>query len=621
MAGSSPLAWGLPLVFTLAVFAVWAAGMSAAQRILDALAREEAALAGCAPLLRRLAEPVPADAAEPEPAAESAPDEPEEQIRRLPVPMLRRRLEQVRHGVRLGAPAPAIAPVAAAEGPPLGSERALRVARDLALPLGIAGTLLSLVFALAGGDIAAPGRLAALGWGLTGAMAGIVASAALRVCQSAVQGREEALAESVDAALSAHFLEWLDESITSPEARLAATIQRQLNLQARALRDLLTEKLLDPVGRLAAGAESLAGHSAAWSEASRDLKMAHTGFLAIQKSAQEQHEAQVESLFQQYKGSLADFADEMDRRQAEHAAQAQRLYADLQRAQAELMTGLLGDLREQLAAAHEGQQEASRALLASALDQIGAAVEGRVAAIESQVAQALDGFRQALPGALQEGLTRAVQGAVDLVDLVRGQAGELAQAVAQASQNADRQTQVYERWMGRVEDWQTRLEHALDEGQTAQRAAQEGWQRQTAESLGRMDAALAHAADVSRATHSTLAGVVGQLGDQVRALEETMKALQAQMARLREPVAALDGTLSQAGAPLRDTAGALQQLNAAAETLTRALLASGLSEQQRVQRMQETTDTILARLAASAAQLQAIADRVGALAKQPPTSR
>jgi hypothetical protein len=373
---------------------------------------------------------------------------------------------------------------------------------------------------------------------------------------------------------------------------LTQTVQQGVEAQTRTLEALLAapaEALAVQSADLAKQAGRLAQQSETWRQAVQELQAAQRDFLTAQGETEARHEEQIRQLFLSYQESLASFAEEAKHQQSEARAEAQRFTLDLQRRQTELLTGLLEQLRAQFVAQQREQADTVQRLVESSLALFGETLEKRVAAIESQVTGALQTFRTELPPAVRESITGALSGAVELVDMVREQAGTLAHTVAQVGQNADRQVQAYNQWANRVADWQLRLDQTLVAAQAAQSEMLAGWQQRADLSLGRIDQTLNQAAETSRKGHETMAQAIGYFGQRVVTLDGPLKTLQDQLNALQPPLLALNTAVAQISAPVSSTAGTLDGLNSATNNLTRALTLSAMSDQKRMEQVEKTT--------------------------------
>jgi hypothetical protein len=374
--------------------------------------------------------------------------------------------------------------------------------------------------------------------------------------------------------------------------RLTQTVQQGMEMQTRTLETLLAapaQALAAQSAELATQATRLAQGSETWRLAVQDLQTAQRDFLAAQSETEERHEAQIRQLFLSYQESLASFAEEAKHQQSEARAEAQRFTQELQRRQTELLTGLLEQLRAQFVLLQREQADTVQRLLAGSLTQFGETLEQRVAGIESQVAAALATLQKQLPDALHDGIQTALSGAVELVDMVREQAGTLAHTVAQVGQNADRQVQAYSLWANRIADWQLGLEQTLKAAQAAQNEMLAGWQGRADQSLNRFDQALDQAADTSRKGNEALAQAITYFGQRIVSLEPPLRTLQDQLNALQPPIAALNSAMVQVNGPLAANAGALDGLNGSTNNLTRALTVVATSEQQRTQQAEKLT--------------------------------
>jgi hypothetical protein len=374
--------------------------------------------------------------------------------------------------------------------------------------------------------------------------------------------------------------------------RLAQTVQQGVDAQTRTLETLLaapTQALAAQSAELATQAMRLAQQGENWQQAVQDLRTAQSDMVSAQNDAEVRHEEQIRQLFLSYQESLASFAEEAKHQQSEARAEAQRFTQDLQKRQTELLTGLLEQLRAQFVSLQREQADTVQRLIAGALTQFGETLEQRVAGIESQVAAALQALQKQLPDAMQSSIQAALAGAVELVDMVREQAGTLAHTVAQVGQNADRQVQAYSLWANRLADWQLGLEQTLKAAQTAQTEMLSGWQGRADQSLNRFDQALDHAAETNRKGNEALAQAINYFGQRIVVLEAPLKTLQDQLSALQPPFAALNGAMMQINGPLAANAGALEGLNGSTNNLTRALTVVAASEQQRAEQAEKLT--------------------------------
>jgi len=392
--------------------------------------------------------------------------------------------------------------------------------------------------------------------------------------------------------------------------RLTQTVQQGVESQTRTLEALLAapaQAIAAQSAELATQATRLAQGSETWRQAVQDLQAAQRDFLAAQNEAEERHEEQIRELFLSYQESLASFAEEAKHQQSEARAEAQRFTQDLQRRQTELLTGLLEQLRAQFVSLQREQADTVQRLIAGSLTQFGETLEQRVADIESQVGAALAALQKQLPDAMRDSIQTALSGAVELVDMVREQAGALAHTVAQVGQNADRQVQAYSMWANRIADWQLGLEQTLKAAQAAQTEMLAGWQGRADQSLSRFDQALDQAAETNRKGNEALAQAINYFGQRIVNLEAPLKTLQDQLNALQPPIAALNGALAQMNTPLAVNAGALDGLNSSTNNLTRALTVVAASEQHRADQAEKLTAAYTQSMSAAVQRLNEIA--------------
>jgi hypothetical protein len=373
---------------------------------------------------------------------------------------------------------------------------------------------------------------------------------------------------------------------------LTQAVQTGMDTQTDMLASLLAapaQAIATQSAELATQAGRLAQQGDTWQRAVEDLRTTQHDFLAAQREAEDRHEEQIQQLFRSYQESLASFAEEAKHQQAEARAEAQRFTLDLQRRQTELLTSLLEQLGAQFTGLQREQADTVQRLTESALAQFGETLERRVAGIESQATGALQTFQTDLPPAVRDSIQQALAGAVDLVDMVREQAGTLAQTMSQVGQNADRQVQAYNQWANRIADWQLRLDQTLTAAQAAQAELLAGWQQRADQSLSRIDQTLGEAAEANRKGQETMAQAIAYFGQRVVTLEGPLKSLLDQINALHPPLLALGSGMTQLNAPLAANAGALDGLNGSTTNLTRALTIAAMSEQQRFDQAEKLT--------------------------------
>jgi hypothetical protein len=239
----------------------------------------------------------------------------------------------------------------------------------------------------------------------------------------------------------------------------------------------------------------------------------------------------------------------------------------------------------------------------SATAQVGRVVEERVAAVESHVAAALEAFRTGVPDVLRDSIRAAVADAVSLVDLVREQAGSLAQTVAQVSQNADRQVRSYTEWADRAQQWQIRLDQTLAGFQTGQQETLARQRQQVEQALAQIGQSLSDGMEGARKSQELMSQAVNYFGQRIVGLDEPIRALLAQVQALNAPVQSLGAAFAKAGTPIVATSDAIVKLNDAAANLARAFTVTALAEQKHVEATQSASAAFAQSAAATAARL------------------
>lgn len=474
-------------VFALSVAGLWAWGYRRSWQSLSLSAREEAALPETASKLAELAKDVERRLTE---GANVAPKPLSDRT-----PILDRRVQETWLALRRGAPPQSVDPGLRGRQRASDPERELRTVMDIALAVGITGSVVAILAALGSPDGSTLAKLLAnAGPGLAIGLASVIANTGLQLCHRALQEERERLGALVEDTVSESFIANLPKSIASPEDRLAnageqlaqdtreileysfekhnAGTQKMLTAQAEHSDSLLKEHALligqaltkqvqQPIQQLANQTDALVRQSAAWTAAAVELNGAHTEFLKLQREAHESHEAALSALFVQHRSSLNDFLEMA--RQANHVVLVEMQEATGRQIQdhAKAAADHLVAFREQFAVLITEQEAAHRRVTDAALVSIGAAVEARLVTVDEHIGATLTRAGDRLPDLLRSGVKEGLDETIALLSALREQAAALAHTIAQVSGNADRQLLAYERWQERANAIQAGLETTI----------------------------------------------------------------------------------------------------------------------------------------------------------------
>ena len=485
-------------VFALIVCAVWFRGFLRSVQILSRYAQEEKALPKAKADLEALARDVEAGNWN-------------RQNLQASTPLLDKRLTRVCKELRRGAPLLPGELSASEDHFPL-PEREIRNYREIALQVGIAGAVFSILIALGQPHVTSERLLAQAGPALAGGLAAVIANIGLRLCYRAVQDEQAVLAAQVDAAVSDGFVSALPTAVTSPEERVAAAT-RELALHAtatleaqnaathvtltqqaeqydtllksfgRQITTLLVQQIQQPIQQIADSSGVLAKQSGTWAASVSDLKTAHLGFLNAQKEGQAQHEQRLATTFAQYHRALD--LSLLVVKQANEAAleQTQEFTKRLAALHMQELIEMTSQIQGRYAALQAEQEAVHQRLTEAAVTAMSGAIETRLASLDERVAATLAAVESRLPTTLRDGVHEGLGETILLIDSVREQTAGMAHTLGQISGNADRQLQAYERWNERALSVQGRLEQVVTDGQAAQAAQLAHWQAEATQTL------------------------------------------------------------------------------------------------------------------------------------------
>ena len=440
------------------------------------------------------------------------------------------RIEGVIHALRRGSPLLSMDSTEMEDRHFPGPERKLRALMDIVLNVGIAGTFASLIFAFTGDKVVlvdASSLLSHIGPGLVSGLAGIFANVALRVCHTVLIGAQENLAGHVDDVIDQHFLAHIPKSYTSPVDRLANVFATKFSEMMNTLATILTKQLAEVMSGIQQQFTIMTEHTGAiasasgqWGEVAERLEKALGGFLQQQEKTFLKWRSNADEIRQacdQAISSLNTSSEVLLKRQENEANQSLQRLTDTH---VQWVKQLLLDEEQRRQSWLNTQEQVTIDLITTATALFRDEAIAHFKEVNAEFERLLAGTKETFADAVNQTLVLATTETVQQIDMLRIEAGKLAQALDSMQHYTgilyeagdawrEKSAEQYEQVRLFLAEFSTRVNSTLDQYQQAISTGQD----KTIEAYSGLLTNIERVnVDVSAAVKETIVGMTDQVG-------------------------------------------------------------------------------------------------------------